>query len=82
MRRDTVESSLTDLGKKQIDIVHGNVLDTNIDDATAAFVYLVPAGMAALKDALLGILKRGARVVTYGECWSTRGCLFRAIFKH
>eukprot|EP00903_Cladosiphon_okamuranus_P008697 g8333.t1 len=49
----------------KIDIVHGNVLDTDIDDATAVFVYLVPAGMKLLKQALVSRLQGGARVVTY-----------------
>lgn len=53
-------------GGRQIDIVHGNVLDTDIDDATAVFVYLVPAGVKLLKQALVSRLQRGARVVTYG----------------
>ena len=64
-------------GGTQIDIVHGNVLDTDIDDATAVFVYLVPAGIKLLKQALVSRLHRGARVVTYGACCfeSSGGCL-------
>lgn len=55
-------------GARQIRIVHGNALDADVDDATAAFVYLVPAGMKSLKEALVSMLQRGARVVTYGAC--------------
>lgn len=49
-------------------IIHGNVLATDIVEATGVFVYLVPAGMSALKEALVSRLRAGARVVTYGEC--------------
>lgn len=56
------------LGRNQINVVHGNVLDSDIAEATGVFVYLVPAGMLALKEALVSRLKAGARVVTYGEC--------------
>lgn len=53
--------------RRQINIVHGNVLDVEVDEATAVFVYLVPDGMAALKDGLVFLLRTGVRVVTYGE---------------
>lgn len=36
-------------------------------DATAAFVYLLPAGMAAVKETLVSLLKRGGRVASYGK---------------
>ncbi|CAM9247612.1 unnamed protein product [Pylaiella littoralis] len=49
----------------RINVVHGNVLDSDIAEATGVFVYLVPAGMLALKEALVSRLKAGARVVTY-----------------
>lgn len=50
----------------QISIVHGNVLDVDPTGATAVFVYLIPAGMLAVREALVALLKAGARVVTYG----------------
>ncbi|CAN0254504.1 unnamed protein product [Scytosiphon promiscuus] len=51
--------------EQRISIVHGNVLDASIGEATAVFVYLVPAGMVALKDGLVSLLRAGARIVTY-----------------
>lgn len=52
--------------KTQITILHANVLDVDPTGATAVFVYLVPAGMLAVREALIALLKAGARVVTYG----------------
>jgi hypothetical protein len=45
-------------------------MDFSLEDATAIFVYLVPAGMAAVKPALENALARGVRIVTYGNCES------------
>ncbi|CAM9674054.1 unnamed protein product, partial [Hapterophycus canaliculatus] len=50
---------------QRINVIHGNVLDADIEGATAVFVYLVPAGMVALKDGLVSLLRAGSRVVTY-----------------
>lgn len=50
----------------QIRIIHGNVVDIDPTGATAVFVYLVPAGMVAVREALVSLLNTGARVVTYG----------------
>lgn len=61
------------LGGGKIKIVHGNVLDVDATEATAVFVYLIPAGMAAVKEALVSLLRTGARVVTYGEWGSFAG---------
>lgn len=55
------------VGERQIKIVHGNVLGIDAADATAAFVYLLPAGMAAVKETLVSLLKRGGRVASYGK---------------
>ena len=54
-------------GGAQIKIIHGNVLDIDADEATVVFIYLVPAGMAAVKEAMVSLLRAGARVATYGE---------------
>lgn len=54
-------------GGVQVCIIHGNVVDVGAAEATAVFVYLVPAGMAAVKNTLVSLLRAGARVVTYGE---------------
>lgn len=53
--------------RRQIEIIHGNVLDIDTAEATVVFVYLVPAGLAALKEALVSLLRAGARVASYGE---------------
>ncbi|CBJ26045.1 conserved unknown protein [Ectocarpus siliculosus] len=64
-----VDRALTRVADAQLEhkikVVHGNVLDVDIVEATAVFIYLVPAGMAALKEALVSALRAGARVVTY-----------------
>ncbi|CAM9245659.1 unnamed protein product [Laminaria digitata] len=49
----------------KIKIIHGNVLDIDADEATVVFIYLVPAGMAAVKEAMVSLLRAGARVATY-----------------
>ena len=46
-------------------VVNDNVLNVDLSDATAVFVYLVPEGMKALREMLVSLLGRGARVVTY-----------------
>jgi SAM-dependent methyltransferase len=51
----------------QVTVQHANALDVDLDAATAAFVYLVPKGMAQLRGKLEGLLRRGGRVVTYSE---------------
>ncbi|KAG5176977.1 S-adenosyl-L-methionine-dependent methyltransferase [Tribonema minus] len=48
-----------------VTIQHGNALEADLSNATAAFVYLVPKGMAQLRGKLEGLLQRGGRVVTY-----------------
>ena len=50
----------------RISIIHGNVLDADVEDATVVFVYLVPKGMALLKDVFHRIVARGGRIVSYG----------------
>lgn len=51
----------------QVSVVHANVLDVDFSDATAIFVYLVPEGIALIKDRLIEALLSGVRIVTYGE---------------
>eukprot|EP00953_Heterococcus_sp_UTEX-ZZ885_P005768 3574-Heterococcus_DN1.PRE.1 len=48
-----------------ITIHHDNALNIDLAAATAAFVYLVPKGMAQLRPKLEALLLRGCRVVTY-----------------
>ena len=49
----------------RVEVRHGNALTTDVGEATALFVYLVPEGMKAVKPKLLEAMARGARVVTY-----------------
>ena len=49
----------------KVAILHENVIDCDFTSATAIFVYLVPAGIAAIRPALEAALERGARIVTY-----------------
>lgn len=51
----------------QITVHHASVVDVDISAATVIFVYLVPAGMRAMRDVLMQAIERGAQVVTYGE---------------
>jgi hypothetical protein len=50
-----------------IQVLHDNVLNIDVSDATALFVYLVPDGMKKMREALINAIERGARVVTYGK---------------
>lgn len=52
---------------EQATVIHDNVMNADYSDATALFIYLVPAGMKAVKDTLLSLMKdrEGLRVVTY-----------------
>ena len=50
----------------QISIVHDNVLNVDFTEATVLFIYLVPTGMAAIRDTVIrAIRERNVRVVTY-----------------
>lgn len=49
----------------QINIIHNNVLDVDISNATVLFIYLVPEGILKLKDTLISALMRGSRIATY-----------------
>lgn len=42
-------------------------MDVDLTSGTAFFIYLVPEGLQALKDALVQALRRNARIVTYGK---------------
>lgn len=46
-------------------VLHEDVQNVLMDDATAVFVYLVPQGMRAMAPRLLDLLARGGRVVAY-----------------
>lgn len=46
-------------------VLHGNVMDISIDDASVIFIYLVPKGIVALSDVLKGALANNVRIVTY-----------------
>jgi hypothetical protein len=51
----------------QAQVIHANVLDVDFSNATAIFIYLVPEGIAAIRESLLSAIERGVRIVTYGE---------------
>eukprot|EP00428_Durinskia_dybowskii_P070279 CAMPEP_0170412514 /NCGR_PEP_ID=MMETSP0117_2-20130122/31015_1 /TAXON_ID=400756 /ORGANISM="Durinskia baltica, Strain CSIRO CS-38" /LENGTH=146 /DNA_ID=CAMNT_0010670221 /DNA_START=122 /DNA_END=558 /DNA_ORIENTATION=+ len=53
------------LSSEQIQIFHDNVLNIDFSAATCIFVYLVPEGMAMLKESFLQALARGVRIVSY-----------------
>lgn len=60
-REGVIKAGLAD----RVSIFHENVIDSDFTQATALFVYLVPAGIAAIRPALEAALTRGARIVTY-----------------
>lgn len=66
-RRGQENLEANDLVPPQASVIHGNVLDADYSDATALFVYLVPAGMKALRDTLVALMteNKEVRVVTY-----------------
>lgn len=59
--RAVEEASLED----RVTVLHANVMDVDITEATAAFVYLVPKGMAIVAPSLRALVERGGRVVSY-----------------
>ena len=62
--RENVESS--GFSEAQISIVHDNVLNVDFTEATVLFIYLVPAGMAAIRDCIIRAMReRNVRVITY-----------------
>jgi len=58
-------AALATENNESITILHANVLDVEMDDATAVFVYLVPDGLKMCKDKLFDVLRRGGRVASY-----------------
>jgi len=52
-------------GYDNVVIMHADVLDVDLADATAVFVYLVPEGLKLCEEKLLGVLRRGGRVASY-----------------
>ena len=63
--RENVAHSLETCQADRCVVIHDNVLNVDLSDATLMFIYLVPEGMKALKDVLVRSLERGARIVTY-----------------
>lgn len=60
---------LVELARKNLSdhqaIIHENVLNIDITPATAIFIYLVPEGIAAIRDSLLSALSRNVKIITY-----------------
>lgn len=52
---------------ERIELIHANVLDVDISNATAFFIYLVPEGMKLLAPTLINLINsgRGIRIVSY-----------------
>lgn len=44
---------------------HADVCTTDLTDATAIFVYLVPAGLKLIQEKLHDCLRRGCRIASY-----------------
>ena len=62
--RENAESN--GFSSTQICILHDNVLNVDFTEATVLFIYLVPAGMTAIRDDVIrAIRERNVRVVTY-----------------
>ncbi len=55
------------LDDSRVQILHDNVLNIDFSEATCIFVYLVPEGMALLKQSFMDSLERNVRIVSYGE---------------
>lgn len=49
----------------QATVLHDNVMDVDIENASYLFIYLVPEGIRAIREKLLAALARDAKVVTY-----------------
>lgn len=49
----------------QATVIHDNVMNVNIGDASSLFIYLVPEGIRAIREILLAALARDAKIVTY-----------------
>ncbi|CAM9570778.1 unnamed protein product [Choristocarpus tenellus] len=63
---DRAEQRVAEAGMSgQVKILHMNVLDADLVDATALFIYLCPSAMKALRETLVSLLQGGARIVTY-----------------
>ena len=65
--RENVSKSLDLEQAERCIVIHENVIDTDLSDATAIFIYLVPEGMKALRETLIQLLinEKGVRIVTY-----------------
>mmetsp|Transcript_30029 Transcript_30029/g.50649 ORF Transcript_30029/g.50649 Transcript_30029/m.50649 type:complete len:181 (+) Transcript_30029:33-575(+) len=52
--------------EERVSVIHGNVLDVYMSDATSVFVYLVPKGMKLVAPMLKSLVdERGGRIVSY-----------------
>ncbi|CAD7698827.1 unnamed protein product [Ostreobium quekettii] len=49
----------------RVTIIHGDAMETGLDDATVVYLYLKPEGLAALVPKLEDELRPGTRVVSY-----------------
>ena len=49
----------------RVTVLHANVMNADIADASAVFVYLVPEGIRAIEEILLSALDRNVKIVTY-----------------
>jgi hypothetical protein len=50
------------------------VLNVDFSEASCIFVYLVPEGMAMLRNSFLEALDRGVRIVSYGTLYVHHSC--------
>jgi len=65
-RFNRVKACVRELGlERRIEVLHGDILDFDIGDATAVTVYLTPRGNRAVKPMLESQLESDARVVSH-----------------
>jgi len=65
-RFNWVKARVRELGlERRIEVLHGDILDFDIGDATAVTVYLTPHGNRAVKPMLESQLESNARVVSH-----------------
>jgi precorrin-6B methylase 2 len=49
----------------QATVLHENVMDADLENASSLFIYLVPEGIRAIEEKLLAALARDVKIVTY-----------------
>lgn len=49
----------------QATVLHGNVMDVDLENASSLFIYLVPEGIRAIREKLLAALTQDVKIVTY-----------------